>query len=213
MRRETLEPDATPAASNPFAPPETLAGPRRSSDDDALPFVSVPGWKIGVLMPLTFGLYSVYWMFVQYRRRRQLGADVIPWLRALFHVFFTHRLMADVREEATQAGMTPSDTASIATLYVVLVIVENVYSRATAAETYGFLLDIGVPVGIALARGLVLVRAQGEMNRVLDHLAPDRDRGERVGAAFILVVVVFGALWLLILVGSMMILVGSMLPA
>jgi hypothetical protein len=199
-----MEPDGTPAASNPFAPPETLAGPRRSSDDDALPFVSVPGWKIGVLMPLTFGLYSIYWMFVQYRRRRRLGADVIPWARALFQVFFTHRLMADVRDEATQAGMAPADTASIATLYVVLVIVENVYSRVTAAETYGFMLDLGVPVGIALARGLVLVRAQAEMNRVLDHVAPDRDRGERIGAPFIVAVVVFGALWLLILIGYML---------
>ncbi len=197
-----MDTDVPPSSSNPFAPPATED--RRSLDDDALPFVAVPEWKVGVLMPLTFGLYSMYWMFVQYRRRRQLGADIIPWARALFQVFFTHRLMTDVREEATKAGLTPADTSSIATLYVVLLIVENVYSRATASETYGFLLDIGVPVGIAFLRGLVLVRAQAEMNRVLDHVAPNRDRGERIGAPFIVAVIVFGALWLLILVGSML---------
>jgi hypothetical protein len=65
-------------------------------------------------------------------------------------------------------------------------------------------LDIGVPVGIAFLRGLVLVRAQAEMNRVLDHVAPNRDRRERIGAPFIVAVIVFGALWLLILVGSML---------
>jgi len=199
-----MEPDVTPAASNPFAPPETPAGPRRSSDDDALPFVSVPGWKVGVLMPLTFGLYSMYWMFVQYRRRRQLGADVIPWARALFQVFFTHRLMADVRDEAARAGMAPSDTSGIATVYVLLVILENVYTRATASEMYGFVMDIGVPVGIAFARGVVLVRAQSEMNRVLDHVAPDRDQGERIGAAFVLTVALFWAFWLLLLMAYLL---------
>lgn len=189
---------------NPFEAPPADAAAAAPPTVEVPPFDSFPAWKIALMMPLTFGLYAIYWMYRQHKRRAERGEEVWPWARALFHLFFVHRLMEDVRREAGEADLEPPETWWIATSYVVVLVVENVYSRVTADVMLGLVGDFVVPVVFVAVRAFFLVQAQQAIDRVLDHVAPDRDRGGRLGVGFLSTLAVCTAVWALGLVGTLL---------
>ncbi len=190
---------------NPFAaPPADAAAAPAPARTTSPPFEAFPVWKIALMMPLTFGLYAIYWMYRQHTRRAGRGADIWPSARALFHLFFVHRLMDDVRVEAEQADLEPPETWWIATAYVIVLLVENLYSRATANVVLGLVGDFLLPLLFVALRTFFLIQAQQAIDRVLDHVAPDRDRGGRLGAGFLLTLAVFSSLWALGLLGTLL---------
>jgi len=66
--------------------------------------VSTP--KLVVLSMATFGLYDVYWFYknwVEIKRRER--ANIIPWARALFSVFYAYSCFDRVRKSAANTGV------------------------------------------------------------------------------------------------------------
>ncbi len=186
--------------TNPFEAPAVVSAASAAPAAVALPFEPVGIWKIWVLTVATFGLYPTFWLWRNFRRQRSVGADLWPWARALFQVFFVHDLFRSV-ERSSRAGDV--SLSGLATVYVVMTIVSNLYERASM-ELVHSAPSWALSLALLLARAFALVRAQHQIDRVLDDLAPDRDRNRRIGAGLVVLLVVGGGGWLLVLVGLLL---------
>lgn len=116
---------------NPYATPEaTLASP----EDEALvnaPFYVVSVRKAVILTLVTFSLYLVYWFYRNWSRYRAVsGEKVIPVLRGIFSVFFTHTLLRNVDTVIRDKGISyPWNYSTVASVYVVIAVGGNLMSR------------------------------------------------------------------------------------
>src|SRR5690606_20478740 len=85
-------------------------------------FFVVSIWKLCVLFCITFGLYSLVWFYQHWKLQKQYHkTNVIPVLRAIFSLFFTHALFANIQKGLTAQGITYAwNPQAMATIYVVL---------------------------------------------------------------------------------------------
>lgn len=188
---------------NPFAAPgadrphPTAARPSAGP----LPFYAVAPWKVNVYMVCTLGLYAIFWFYQHNVRRRAAGRDIVPGARALFHVFFTHSLFNDVLEAEKEARLTPqSSLAPLATVYVLITIIENTYDRVTANSEFDLTQALLMVLFLGL-RATALATVQTRVQRLLTAVAPGYDPNDGIGVGGILVILLGGLFWLLVLVG------------
>ncbi len=81
---------------NVYAVPESIL-----NDSQVVPvrqmFYVVSKTKFLVLFFCTFGMYSLYWHFKNWKQYKDYHKDrIIPALRAIFSIFFTHSLFSEV---------------------------------------------------------------------------------------------------------------------
>lgn len=99
-------------------------------------FYVVSTTKFLVLFLATFGIYGIYWFYRQWREyKRASGEDLMPVMRAIFSIFFTHALFYTIQSRLQEAEKKFSwSPALLATIYVIVAIVGSVADRFSAAS-------------------------------------------------------------------------------
>lgn len=133
--------------------------------DASVPVYVVAPTKFMILAFSTMGMYSLYWFYKNWSlQRRAYGLQIWPVARAIFTVFFTHRLFRALDGEAHGRGYAPGWNANgQATLYVGLAIASYLSSRLSDSANAGtvFLL---LSLGLGLASAVPLFAAQKVAN-------------------------------------------------
>src|SRR6185369_6011196 len=117
---------------NPYAAPAT-AQLEASAATEKLPyFYVVSPTKLFALYVCTFGLYGIYWMYQHWATfRRATRQAMWPVARAIFSLFFFHYLYAEIDQRLRRLKISYVwDPSTLATLTVILTLVESFLSRA-----------------------------------------------------------------------------------
>jgi hypothetical protein len=139
--------------------------PADANGSDA--FYVVSPTKLVILFMSTLGVYALYWFYKHWdNQRRTHGLDAWPVLRAIFAVFFTHRLFRAIDQTARAAGFSPAwEPNGQATIYVVLLIGTRVLTRLDAFAGAGVMMGV-LSAGLSLAAVVPLLSAQRVANLV-----------------------------------------------
>jgi len=148
---------------NAYQPPESdLIGEDTKS---SYHFYVVSKKKLSILFILTLGLYAIYWFYVNWRNQRDYnGASVIPFLRAIFYIFFTHSLFEIIEKAAKVKDQSYNwASQSQATFYILLAIAGNVADRMSTKDLGSPYTDIAALLILPFML-MVLRNAQGAIN-------------------------------------------------
>lgn len=123
-------------SGNPYAPPQAVVADTATPATDA--FYVVSARKFTLLFFMTCGVYQIYWFYRHWRQyRAHSGESVLPIVRALFSIFFTHSLTGRIDDVIRQGVHRHRWSPSvIATLVVILQIISNGLERM-AARSFG----------------------------------------------------------------------------
>jgi len=118
---------------NPYSTPEAVLV-QPSIVTSSVHFFPTSQLKLAVLYLVTFGLYPVYWFYKHWTlQKKRSGENMIPMLRALFYIFFTHSLFRRISESAKEKNIKITFNASLlATIFVILSLLTNFLGRLTA---------------------------------------------------------------------------------
>lgn len=183
-----------PPDSNPYAAIPTDGPPLPGGAG----FVrTTPTWfvvsplKLVVMSLCTLNLYLLYWHHEQWTAiKRRRGDNISPLGRAIFSIFFTHKLFGEVAGGAGQrvAALNPGLWA---TAYVGIVIAGRLMSRTESG--------LGL---IGFAAPLVLIPIQRELNIQAREADPTADLNETFTGLNFVVLAVGSCLFALVLVGT-----------
>lgn len=145
-----------------YAPPAANIEVTSSDEDD---FYVVAPRKFYLLSVLTLNLYLVYWFYRSWRLVKQrTGNSMLPPLRGLFYIFFTHSLFTEIDQRIKSLGKSfVWNPGSLATVVVLLAIMSNVLDRLSAQNIGSPLTDFA---GIAIVPIIpaFLLKAQEAIN-------------------------------------------------
>lgn len=96
-----------------------------------------PVWAFILLSFTSFGLYTVYWFYENWRQiRDREDWDIYPVWRALFAIFFTHALLCYIDERAVEKGHPGSHPNWLATGYILVALTYNISARMLPGQAY-----------------------------------------------------------------------------
>ncbi len=121
-------------SDNPYATPKSEIDVQTT--DDQLQFYVVSGTKFTLLFFITFGFYSVYWFYKNWRYYKiSSNSNIWPVPRAIFSIFFTHSLFRAVQGVIQAKNKEFNwNPAGLATTYVVFSILSQVLDRLSMKE-------------------------------------------------------------------------------
>ncbi len=186
-----------------YAPPESdVSAP---PDDDGPRYYVVAPVKFLLLSIMSFGLYFVYWFYKNWQLikvRDSDGSWPIP--RAIFYIFFTHALFADIDIRAKERDADYSwDPTLVASIFVALALISIFYDRLIPDRYFGGWYVVG-SFSLVFIQPLLLLQAQKAIN-----FASHDDKGatnRRLSAANIAWLVVCALWWVTTIIGLLMIL-------
>ncbi|MFT5175633.1 MAG: hypothetical protein ACI8W7_003825 [Gammaproteobacteria bacterium] len=156
--------------------------------------------KVAVLYVMTFGVYALYWFYKHWDSLApHLDKKVIPALRALFSIFFTHSLFRQFDSGAQRAALKPDWRPELsATLLVVALIVSQIADGiARRSDEFGHVDWIGYVAMIAVV--FPMITAQ----RVANAAAEDIEARANSNFSVVnwLIIVIGGCFWLIVAFG------------
>jgi hypothetical protein len=195
--------DARPLAADPYAPPTAaLAEPAAAGADNARYYV-VSATKFWALSVATLGMYGIYWMYRQWSHiKRATRGDEWPVARAIFQVFFVHRLTAEIdqrlRRTAIRHDWAPQ---GLATFTVLGMIAGAIFDRLARNEVGSPVTDL-----LWLASLGAVVTCKWHIQRAANAACgdPDGRTNSRFTAGNIVWLVLGAVFWLLIVIGLLM---------
>jgi hypothetical protein len=194
----------TDVAQNPYSPPRSnVAAAERT--DAGLFYVVAPS-KFLILMIGTLGLYSVYWFYKNWSLLDRRDKCYWPVARGIFNIFFAHALFREIDALLQRSARTFRwSPGTLATVYVVFSILENLMDRLSAK-------DIGSPVtdilGLVLMVPTVYTLYTAQRAANVAEGDPTGSTNSAITAANIAWLVLGGLLWILILLGLFVTLAG-----
>ena len=185
----TNEPYKTPQA-------DLLAG----SDEASGQLYVVSRTKMAILFMATFGLYTVYWFYQNWRNHKDFyGTKIWPVPRSIFFIFFTHSLFGKVdallREKQPEFEWSPN---LLATLFVIVSIISNVLDRLSYREIGSPLTDILSLLILPVAL-IILLKAQDAINLSQDDR--DGESNRRLTLYNYIWIVLGGIFWIFVAIG------------
>jgi hypothetical protein len=178
---------------NPYAPPAAADEAPAPKVAEGGQFYAVTPLKMVLLYVATFGIYSTYWLYRQWKAvREQTRENISPFWRAIFDIFFVGRLFTHLRAHTVDAGVAArGSTGALVALFIIAEILGRIGSRMESNVVWlvGF---------VAVAPIVVLQR---EINESLERTSPGFDRNAGYGAGTIVLLVLGLGLWALILIG------------
>ncbi|MFT3774639.1 MAG: hypothetical protein QM820_55515 [Minicystis sp.] len=181
---------------NPYAPPQSAdeVQYQQSPEAQAGQYYTASPLKVVLLSLASFGIYDMYWLYKQWKAvREQTRADLSPFWRAMFDIFFVGRLFEHIRHDTTGAGVPAGmTTGALAGLYILASIIGRIAGR----------VDIGPIWLLGFAVAIPLALLQKEINQYVERTSPGADRNTRFNAGNIVVLIVGGLMWLLVLAGT-----------
>ncbi len=155
--------------------------------------------KLVILFIATFGAYPVYWFYKNWELQKKYGEKVMPLLRAIFYIFFTHSLFRRVEDAAMRKGISISWSAGpLAAIFVILTIVSSILDRtAENSPTIGIVDYASLAIVFVLLGPIYMV--QEVVNKIND------DPQGRLNSSFSIynfIFIIIGVLmWMLVGVG------------
>jgi hypothetical protein len=163
-------------------------------------FVLAPS-KLVIMLVATMGIYSIYWFYQNWTRQRyKYDEDIWPLARALFAIFFAHRLFRRIDARLGEATKGSDDSEfvwspmSTATQYVALAVLSSVINRLSVEVGGDVVLDL-LSIIVMVISFWFLNTAQEAINVALGD--PDGDADSRFLSRDISWCLIGGFLWLL----------------
>ena len=180
------------------APEAEIVGNRGSEKDDL--FYVVSAKKFWLLFIFTFGMYYVYWFYRHWAiYKKRTGEKLWPVMRAIFTVFFTHRLYDNFSSHCYAAGNRGvKSLKGEATLLVLLVIISNMIGRMTTRGVGYPYLDI-VELLLTPVLGALVWLGQKVANLACGD--PDGSSNSRLTVVNWIWLVLGGLFWLMVIAG------------
>jgi len=167
---------------------------------EGLEFYVVSPKKFLILQISTMGMYSIYWFFKhwkQYKLKHNEG--MWPIARAIFYIFFTHSLFTAfyVRAKERYKDLVWSPEG-MATIFVVLTIIENISNRMATKEIGSPITDV---LGLIFFPVItwILYKAQLVANLACD--MPEGEVNSNITGANIFWIMLGAVIWLLVILG------------
>ncbi|MDH5765331.1 MAG: hypothetical protein OEZ38_04875 [Gammaproteobacteria bacterium] len=156
--------------------------------------------KLIVLYISTFGMYPIYWFYKNWKLQKdKFGQAVIPALRSIFYIFFTHSLFRKIEVAADDKDIKVVwGGSSLATIFVLLTVLTNfldVFTRNT--DEIGMVDYIGLLMIFIILWPLYVI--QGVVNRVNND--PEGKLNSSYSFYNIIFIVLGIPVWLLIIIG------------
>ena len=132
-----------------------------SYDESECLFFPVSQNKLIILFIATFGVYSIYWFYKNWKLQQKcMREKVNPALRSIFYIFFTHSLFRRIESAAKKEEIPTSWNANVlATVFVILSIISNVLDRVSrTTETVGIVDYVSVLMVFILLYPLYMVQ-------------------------------------------------------
>jgi hypothetical protein len=131
-------------------------------------FFPVSTLKLVVMSTVTFGIYEIYWFYINWKFIKQrTDSDIMPFWRALFGVFFCYSFFRAVKDEAVARGISfPSSPGLLAAGWIILTFLWRL------PDPYWF---------VCFLAPLILVAVQSVINRL--NTVVDPMHNQRVTAA------------------------------
>ncbi len=171
-------------------------------DESRREFFPTSQRKLVILFIATFGLYPVYWFYKNWAlRKKNVEKKIMPLLRAIFYIFFTHSLFRRVEDAAMRKGISISWSAGpLAAIFVILTIVSSILDRtAENSPTIGIVDYASLAIVFVLLGPIYMV--QEVVNKIND------DPQGRLNSSFSIynyIFIIIGVLmWMLVGVGML----------
>lgn len=105
--------------------------------ESSLEYFPVSEGKLMTLYILSFGLYGVYWFYKNWKLQQpKMDKKIIPLMRAIFSIFFTHSLFNRINKSAEHLEQKHTFNANLlATFFVAAVVVGNLLDRIAASTS------------------------------------------------------------------------------
>lgn len=151
------------------APQSELSGAETLDNNE---FYVVSTRKFTILLMLTFGLYTVFWFYKNWKLYKSKNEeDIWPIARGIFSIFFAHSLFENVNVALENRSLIYKWSPSIyASLYVVFAIVGRILDKLSSkgiGSPYSDLTSILLIPAICF----VLLKAQGAINLSQDDVS------------------------------------------
>jgi len=155
--------------------------------------------KLAILYFATFGMYPIYWFYKNWKlRQKEYGENVIPFLRALFFVFFTHSLFKKIEEASIIKGIAAWGATTLATIFVLLTVISNILEKINQnSEEIGAIDYTGMIILVVLVWPLYVV--QGMVNKVNND--PKGELNSSYSIYNYIFIVIGVLVWLLVMAG------------
>ena len=143
-----------------------------TTSENALLYFPVSEGKLITLYILSFGLYGVYWFYRNWTlQQARMGKKIIPVMRAIFSIFFTHSLFRRIDKSAEHLDKEHKFNANLmATLFVAAVVIGNILDRLSVNIGILQALPDNTVIIISLVIFLLsvypLVAVQATVNRI-----------------------------------------------
>lgn len=153
----------SPPPGEPYQPAYTA--PARQ---DAM-FFHIPAARLVLMAIASWGLFEMYWIYRNWKYLKERdGLNIRPIWRAVFGIVFIHKLMKAIHDDRQANAIKNAEFSAslLATVWVILVIVGNVTSRAddTGMNLIGLL--------ISFPTFLLFLPAQNYINSVNAAISP-----------------------------------------
>ena len=155
-----------------YTPPDAELGAEAGLGHEE--YFSVSIQKLIVMYAITLGGYSLVYFYQNWKLQKlRHGLNVIPVLRAIFAIFFTHSLFSRIRATAEERNIEgTSGFSGLATLYVVCTLLSSI--NVNLGPTSQLVLNLaGIILPLVALYPLVVVQRvvqqinhdeQGELN-------------------------------------------------
>jgi len=170
------------------------------SEEKPNQFYVVSKVKLSALYLATLGLYLVYWFYVNWRNfKNTSGVSMMPAIRSIFYIFFTHLLFSEVDETLKSKEIEYQWSPSfLATLFVALTVVSSILDRLLTNSVDYTMYDV-IALAILPLLLLIVLKAQDAINLSQgDPSGSSNSNFTIYNVIWLLLGVVF---WLLVVVG------------
>ncbi len=185
--------------NNIYTSPQAELNIESSNTTDYL-FFPTSQLKLLMLFIATFGLYSVYWFYKNWKLQKQRHHENIsPVLRAIFYIFFTHKLFYRIENQSIKQSITIKWSASfLATLFVSLIIISNFSDTISGRNEEVSVMDY-ISLLILFVVAYILYKVQNVINHI------NGDIQGKINSTFSLYNIIFlilgSIVWFLVIVG------------
>lgn len=184
--------------NNPYAAPTApLTEVDAPAGTEVPPFFAVSQRKLVVMLLGTMGLYQVYWAYKQWACHRIRSGDPIwPVMRAIFQVFFTHSLTAEVEHRLQRLGIRHDwQPAMLATILVATMIGQSIIQQFLGPRHE--VLAQAVVAGVLCVQTVLVSRMQTAINLAVED--PEGAGNARITVWNVLWLLLGALLWLSVL--------------
>ena len=176
-----------------------------TDDENALEYFPVSEGKLITLYILSFGLYGIYWFYMNWKlQQAKMDKKIFPVWRSIFSIFFTHSLFKRINRSAEHLEKKHKFNANVmATLFVAAVVISNLLDRVSVNTSILEALSDNSVIIISLVIFLLstypLVVVQATINRINNDILGYLNHKYTIWNY--LLIVTGSILWLMVLLG------------